>query len=176
MRCEPSRSDEPAIPLGNDSGCGGGFQSVDPADPILKVYWRPGCRACTSLRLALNDAGITATWRNIRQDPVAASWVRDVAGGYETVPTVAYGDRVVVAPRPDRIVEDLRIANPDLLIRPYRAWPPLRIIQWVAIIALLVASEALSLAGHSALSWCADGGALLAFLAIRRIRMHDPAE
>jgi len=90
---------------------------MDPAEQILQVYWRPGCSACTSLRLALNDAGITASWRNIRQDPAAAAWVRGEAGGYGTVPTVAYGDRVVVASRPDRVVEDLRIANPDLPIR-----------------------------------------------------------
>jgi glutaredoxin len=145
---------------------------MDPADPILEVYWRPGCSACTSLRLALNDAGVTATWRNIRQDPMAATWVRSVAGGNETVPTVAYGDQVAVAPRPDRVIEDLRLANPELPIRPYRAWPPLRIAQWAAIIALLVASEALNLAGHTALSWCADGVAILVFLAIRSIRTH----
>ncbi|MEO6629027.1 MAG: glutaredoxin domain-containing protein [Aquihabitans sp.] len=149
---------------------------MNPADPILQVYWRPGCSACTSLRLALVDAGITASWLNIHQDPAAATWVRSVAGGNETVPTIAYGDRVIVAPRPDRIVEDLRLANPDLPIRPYRAWPPLRILQWVTIIALLVTSEALNLAGHSTLSWGADGAALLAFAAIRRVRLHDSRE
>ena len=77
--------------------------------------------------------------------------------------------------RPDRVVEDLCSANPDLSIRSYRAWPPLRIVQWATIIALLVASEALNLSGHSALSWSADGVAVSVFLVIRRIRMRDPA-
>lgn len=147
---------------------------MDSADSLLQVYWRPGCSACTSLRLALNDAGIAASWHNIRHDPKDAAWVRGVANGYETVPTVVYDDRVVVAPRPDRVVEDLRTAHPDLPIRKYRAWPPLRVIQWVAIVLLIAGSEALSVSGRSVLSWTADAVAITVFIAIRRIRMRLP--
>lgn len=147
---------------------------MDPGAPLLQVYWRPGCGACTSLRLALNDAGISANWHNIRQDPADAAWLRGVARGFETVPTVVYEDRVVVAPRPDRVVEDLRSANPDLPIRPYRAWPPLRILQWVTIILLVAGSEALALTGRSALSWGADALAIAVYFTVRALRLRQP--
>ena len=42
-------------------------------------------------------------------------------------------------------------------------WPALRVAQWAAIIALLVISEVVSLAGHVGASWMIDGVAVLVF-------------
>jgi len=56
------------------------------------IYWRPGCMACTRLKLRLGQAGQNATWVDIWADPEAAAFVRDVNGGAEIVPTVILPD------------------------------------------------------------------------------------
>lgn len=141
----------------------------------LDVYWRPGCGACSTLRVALAEAGVPARWHDIWADPEARSFVRSVAAGNETVPTVRIGDRVLVAPRPRQVIEELRVAAPEL-VASARRWPLLRIVQWVLIAALVVASEVLARAGHSELSWAADGAALAAYVTLRRLRARprDP--
>ncbi len=55
-------------------------------------------------------------------------------------------------------------------------WPPARIAQWIVIASLLVVSEAVSLFGHTALSWGIDGVAvavLVGFTLARRARRPD---
>jgi hypothetical protein len=49
-------------------------------------------------------------------------------------------------------------------------WPTIRLAQWVAIIALLLVSEVLSLSGHVAASWMTDGVALAVFIAFTLAR------
>jgi hypothetical protein len=44
------------------------------------------------------------------------------------------------------------------------------VLQWAAIIVLLVASALLSQAGHAALSWAADAIALAVYVVVRRLR------
>lgn len=139
------------------------------AQTAIDVYWRPGCGACSSLRVTLAEAGVPTRWHDIWTDPDAAAFVRSVAAGNETVPTVRIGEQVLVAPRPQRVVEELRTVAPDLVVS-VRRWPLLRIIQWVAIIALLVTSALLSQAGHGALSWLADGVAVAVYVGLRRLR------
>jgi glutaredoxin-like protein len=65
----------------------------------VTVYWRPGCGYCTSLRRDLDRRGITAVWVNIWEDDEARAFVRSVARGNETVPTVVVGDVAMVNPR-----------------------------------------------------------------------------
>ncbi len=142
---------------------------TDTASSPLDVYWRQGCGACSSLRLALAEAHVPARWHDIWSDPEAAAYVRSVANGNETVPTVRVGDRVLVAPRPHVVVDELRAIAPEL-VAGARRWPPLRILQWVLIIALLIGSELLSQAGHTDLSWAADGVAVAVYLVLRRLR------
>ncbi len=55
------------------------------------------------------------------------------------------------------------------------AWPPLRIAQWAVVVSLLVASEAVNLLGHGALSWAIDGVVLVAFVAFTPARRARPA-
>jgi len=50
-------------------------------------------------------------------------------------------------------------------------WPPLRIVQWGTVIAILVISELVAIGGRNGLSWAIDGAAAAvagAFTLIRR--------
>ncbi len=64
----------------------------------VTVYWRPGCPFCTGLLFRLDRAGISHRKVNIWEDAEAATFVRSVAEGNETVPTVLVGDRALVNP------------------------------------------------------------------------------
>lgn len=66
--------------------------------PEAVVYWRPGCGFCSSLRSGLHREGIAFREVNIWDDPEAAAFVRSVARGNETVPTVTVGSVSLVNP------------------------------------------------------------------------------
>ncbi|MDO8392385.1 MAG: glutaredoxin domain-containing protein [Actinomycetota bacterium] len=66
--------------------------------PQIVVYSRPMCSYCFLLRSALRRAELPFTEVNIWDDPQAAAFVRSVAGGNETVPTVTVGEVAVVNP------------------------------------------------------------------------------
>ncbi|MGH9066600.1 MAG: glutaredoxin domain-containing protein [Acidimicrobiales bacterium] len=68
-----------------------------------------------SLRAGLRRRGVAYEAHDIWKDEDAAGFVRSVAGGNETVPTVALGDRVLVNPRASQGVELLRSEAPDRL-------------------------------------------------------------
>lgn len=135
----------------------------------MEVYWRPGCGACGSLRVALAEAGVPVEWHNIWEDRDASAFVRSVAGGNETVPTLLVDGRVHVAPSPRRALEEIAHAAPHLVRRTHR-WPPLRIVQWIAIITILIASELVATAGHTGASYALDALALVTYLGLRRVR------
>lgn len=80
---------------------------ADP-EPDVIVYWRPGCTFCMRLRLVLFLRRLRPRRVNIWQDPDAAAFVRSVAGGNETVPTVVIDGQAVVNPSPRRVVEAMR--------------------------------------------------------------------
>ena len=67
------------------------------------VYWRPGCPFCQRLRLVVRRFADRARWVNIWEDADGAAYVRSVAGGDETVPTVVLGGEAVVNPSPWRV-------------------------------------------------------------------------
>jgi glutaredoxin-like protein len=64
----------------------------------ITFYWRPGCGFCRRLHADLVTNGIEFEMRNIWDDPDAAAFVRSVARGNETVPTVSVGDVALVNP------------------------------------------------------------------------------
>ena len=64
----------------------------------VTFYWRPGCGFCSMLRSGLERAGLPFREVNIWDDPDAAAFVRSVADGNETVPTVTIGDVSLVNP------------------------------------------------------------------------------
>lgn len=69
------------------------------SDDSVTVYWRPGCGFCSSLRRDLERRGVAATWVNIWEDDEGRAFVRSVARGNETVPTVVVGGTAMVNPR-----------------------------------------------------------------------------
>ena len=54
----------------------------------VTVLWRPGCPFCALLLRRLERTGLAFDRVDIWEEPTAAAWVRVVAGGNETVPTV----------------------------------------------------------------------------------------
>ena len=75
----------------------------DGAEAIF--YWRPHCGFCVSLRSQLERAGVALEERNIWADDADAAFVRSVANGNETVPTVVVRGRALVNPSPRQVVE-----------------------------------------------------------------------
>jgi len=70
---------------------------MDPAPPLpdgvggtaaVTVMWRPGCPFCALLLGRLDRSGLAFDRVDIWDEPAAAAWVRTVADGNETVPTV----------------------------------------------------------------------------------------
>jgi len=81
----------------------------------VDFYWRPGCPFCMLLEGALDKAKIPMTRHNIWNDPAAAAFVRGVADGNETVPTVTIGDQSFVNPSAKQVAKVLATEAPHLL-------------------------------------------------------------
>ncbi|WP_179815977.1 glutaredoxin domain-containing protein [Allostreptomyces psammosilenae] len=81
------------------------------------MYWRPGCTYCMALRLRLLFTRLRYTRVNIWRDPDAAAFVRSVADGNETVPTVTVAGRAMVNPSKRQLLEAVRAHAPHLLGR-----------------------------------------------------------
>lgn len=79
--------------------------------PEAVVYWRPGCPFCSMLRADLQREGISYREVNIWDDPAAAEFVRSVARGHETVPTVTVGSASLVNPSAGEVAELLAAAG-----------------------------------------------------------------
>lgn len=80
------------------------MDAVDDATPVT-VYTRPGCPYCMKLRFGLRRARVEFHEVNIWNDPSAAAFVRSVANGNETVPTVTIGEVSLVNPSARRVRE-----------------------------------------------------------------------
>jgi glutaredoxin-like protein len=83
-------------------------QAGSSARPEVTLYWRPGCGFCARLMRELDGLSIPADRRNIWEDEEAAAFVRSVARGNETVPTVVVGQQAMVNPRGQEVVAALR--------------------------------------------------------------------
>jgi mycoredoxin len=79
------------------------------------VYWRPMCTYCMKLRLRLRFTRLRYTKVNIWRDPEAAAFVRSVADGNETVPTVTVAGRAMVNPSKKQLMEAVAAYAPPLL-------------------------------------------------------------
>jgi glutaredoxin len=73
--------------------------------PVITFYWRPGCGFCRRLHADLVATGLAFEMRNIWEDADAAAYVRSVARGHETVPTVSIGADALVNPPIARILD-----------------------------------------------------------------------
>ncbi|MFI5530633.1 mycoredoxin [Kitasatospora sp. NPDC051853] len=67
-------------------------------DSGVVVYWRPMCPYCVKLMTQLRFTDLEYTTVNIWKDPEAAAYVRSVADGNETVPTVSVAGHALVNP------------------------------------------------------------------------------
>lgn len=144
------------------------------AGPVT-VFWRPGCPYCMRLRSRLHRARILVEEVNIWEDPAGAAFVRSVAGGNETVPTVRIGDHALVNPAPGRLIEEIREFDPSLIgiaEGSARTVEPLLIAQWVVIGVLIVLSIFGDALGHAALSWGTDAVAIATYVIFRSLRMR----
>ncbi|MGI9596522.1 MAG: glutaredoxin family protein [Acidimicrobiales bacterium] len=81
----------------------------------VEFYWRPGCPFCSMLERDLNAARIPLAKHNIWDDPAAADFVRSVAGGDETVPTIFVAGRAMVNPPAAQVTELLNEVAPHLI-------------------------------------------------------------
>lgn len=71
----------------------------------ITVYWRPGCGFCARLLANLADTDLRVHKVNLWDDPSSAAFVRSVANGNETVPTVTVGDVSLVNPSVKAILD-----------------------------------------------------------------------
>lgn len=69
------------------------------------VYLRPGCPFCSRLTSSLDHAGVEYDQVDIWDDPEAAAFVRSVANGNETVPTVVLAGTAHINPPPQLIID-----------------------------------------------------------------------
>lgn len=81
----------------------------------IVVYWRPGCVFCIKLRTQLRFTDLDYRLVNIWRDKDAAAFVRSVANGNETVPTVTVAGHPMVNPSKRRLLEAVRTHAPHLL-------------------------------------------------------------
>ena len=81
----------------------------------MVLYWRPGCPYCMALRFRLMFTPLRYTKVNIWRDPDAAAFVRSVANGNETVPTVTVGEKTMVNPSKRQVIAAVETFAPHLL-------------------------------------------------------------
>ncbi|MGI5153414.1 glutaredoxin domain-containing protein [Plantactinospora sp. CA-294935] len=82
------------------------------------LYWRPRCPYCMKLMFQLLFTRLPYTKVNIWRDPDAAAFVRSVADGNETVPTVTVAGHPMVNPSRRQLLAAVREHAPHLLDRP----------------------------------------------------------
>jgi mycoredoxin len=63
-----------------------------PESGTVTMYSTTWCGYCRRLKTQLDSAGIGYTEVNIEEDPEAASFVENVNGGNQVVPTVVFPD------------------------------------------------------------------------------------
>lgn len=90
-------------------------QTATPGADEIVFYWRPGCPFCSMLRNGLSRSGLTVREVDIWEHPEAAAYVRSVARGNETVPTVAVAGVGLVNPSPQEVLALVAERAPSLL-------------------------------------------------------------
>ena len=81
----------------------------------IVIYWRPNCMFCLDLLLRLTFTRLRYRKVNIRKNPRARAFVRSVANGNETVPTVVVAGRALVNPSKRQLIEAVRTHAPHAL-------------------------------------------------------------
>lgn len=81
----------------------------------IDFFWRPGCGFCMFLERRLNKANVPFKKFNIWEDEANAAYVRSVANGNETVPTVRIGGASLVNPSLGKVLDTMRAETPHLV-------------------------------------------------------------
>ena len=69
------------------------------AAATILVYGRPTCPSVPPVLRLLDEAGVAYDYVNVRQDFEAAARLRQITGGYESVPTLVFPDgRTLIEP------------------------------------------------------------------------------
>ena len=89
--------------------------AVDQKEEEIVIYWRPDCVFCLALLLRLKSTRLRCRKVDIRKDPDARAFVRSVADGNETVPTVVVAGRSLVNPSKRQLIEAVRHQAPHAL-------------------------------------------------------------
>jgi mycoredoxin len=84
-------------------------------DAVVTVYTRSGCGFSVSLIRGLERWGLPFRTVDIWQDPDGAAFVRSVADGNETVPTVLVEDLALVNPGPRDVLRVVAERAPQVL-------------------------------------------------------------
>ncbi|MGH3279681.1 MAG: glutaredoxin domain-containing protein [Trebonia sp.] len=79
------------------------------------IYWRPDCVYCLDLLLRLKWTHLRYRKIDIRKDADAKAFVRSVADGNETVPTVVVTDVALVNPSKRELLAVVRERAPHAL-------------------------------------------------------------
>lgn len=76
----------------------------------VTIYWRPMCGYCETLKGELKARGVPFSTVDIWEDRSKAEVVRQATGGDEIVPTVQIGDRFLVNPSADEVMQAAQAA------------------------------------------------------------------
>jgi len=101
-------------------------------DAAVTVMWRPGCPFCALLLRRLEQTGLAFDRVDIWAEPAAAAWVRTVADGNETVPTVRIAGPdpqlavALVNPSATQVLEQVARIAPGAMPPPGAGPAPLR--------------------------------------------------
>ena len=126
---EPATTDTATTDTARADSSSADPSSADPssADPVTIVYWRPGCGFCTRLLRDLDELGLPHERVNIYGGDggeEGAAFVRSVAEGNETVPTVRVGDVALVNPTRDDVVLEVVEVAPEQVPDDWQPKPP----------------------------------------------------
>ncbi len=86
--------------------------------PFVEFYTRSGCPISSSLLRKLRRSGVRLRLHDIWADEGDAAFVRSVARGSETVPTVVVGSRAFVAPSARTVLRAIAEHDPTLVHTP----------------------------------------------------------
>lgn len=84
-------------------------------DDEVVIYWRPDCVFCLDLLLRLKWTRLRYRKVDIRKDAGARAFVRSVADGNETVPTVVVAGQALVNPSKRELIAVVRERAPRAL-------------------------------------------------------------
>ena len=81
----------------------------------IDFFWRPGCGFCMSLERRLKNAGVPIKKYNIWENKRDKAFVKSVANGNETVPTLRIGSISLVNPSLGQVLEAMKAEVPHLV-------------------------------------------------------------